>query len=254
MKLCPKCKAELEDSARFCLRCMTSFEDKEQIEPPKRSKRRWPLVLLICLIICGAVIALIIAGGSDEPQGDETTTTAPTTTTTTTTSTTTTTISTTTTTVPDNSGETREYTVNGVTYTLRPATRDDHPSAISLDNYYTLISVEGVPDDGVYRVPSFADEDMSLNVVAVADGAFDGADATVIDLGYNVRYVWGDAFGGCALEELYLHGDTFIDRAAFSGCTSELTIHCPSYIENTQGDLWSELAVTYGYGWQDEII
>lgn len=257
MRICPNCKAELDDSARFCLRCMTSLENKQQIEPPKRDKRWWPLVLVICVIICAVAIALALWLRPSQPQGDdETPTTTATTTTTTVTTTTATTTTTTTTPVTDNSdeGAAMTYTVDGVAYTFRRATRDEYPTAISFSKNYTLIRVEGVPIDGIYRVPTFVGEDMTAIVSVVAEGAFEGTGATMIDLGYNVRYVRGDAFSGCVLTKLYLHNDTLIERATLDGCSQELTIHCPSYIENTQGEPWSELAVRYGFKWQEEII
>ena len=71
MKLCPKCKAELDDSARFCLRCMTSLDKKEQIQPPLRKKRQWPFVLVVCLVLCVASVAVIIAINSDNEQNDD---------------------------------------------------------------------------------------------------------------------------------------------------------------------------------------
>lgn len=53
MKKCPKCKAEIADEARFCLYCMTSFEEKETIEAPKDKNRRW-------LYITAAVLAVVL--------------------------------------------------------------------------------------------------------------------------------------------------------------------------------------------------
>ena len=260
MKLCPKCKAELDDSARFCLRCMTSLDEKEQIQPPLRKKRRWPFVLVVCLVLCVASFAVIIVINSDNEQNDDNPSLTDTTTTTANTSTSTTTKSDTTeeTTLapntPDVDTSTKACTVDGVTYTFRRATRNEHPTAIILENNFTLIRIEGTSPDGVYRVPSFVGDDINCIVAAVADGAFDGTDARVIDLGYNVKYVWGNAFKGCELTDLYLHEDVLIEESTLSDCSENLIIHCPVYIENTQGLLWSELAGDYGFEWQEETI
>ena len=260
MKLCPKCKAELDDSARFCLCCMTPLDEKEQIQPPLRKKRRWPFVLVVCLVLCVASVAVIITTNSDNEQNDDTPSRTDTTITTANASTSTTTKSDTTeeTTLapntPDVETSTKTYTVDGVTYTFRRATRNEHPTAIILENNFTLIRIEGTSPDGVYKVPSFVSDDMNGIVAAVADGAFDGTDARVIDLGYNVKYVWGDAFKGCKLTDLYLHEDVLIEESTLSDCSENLIIHCPVYIENTQGLLWSELAGDYGFEWQEEPI
>lgn len=239
MKQCPKCKAELDDSARFCLYCMTSLDEKTQIPQPVRKRRLWSFVLLFCLLLGLAVFAIwdppketaapsgpsITEALSTQPQSDAN---------------------------PDPSAISQ--TVDGVTYTFRPATREDHPTAITLDNYFVLIKAEGTPPDGVYRVPSFVGNDMTALVTVVADGAFSGTGAQTIDLGHNVRYVWGNAFDGSSLTDLYLHEDVLIDRTAFSGCTKDFTIHCPEYLENTEGILWSDLSVKYGFRWQPEAF
>ena len=256
MKLCPNCKTELDDNARFCLRCMTSLEDKEQIPPPARKAHRWPLVLLCLLGVVALVITIVIVNRDpsttpketnatttenspsvnptedQEPTTENPTTEAP---------------------APEETA-TVSHTADGVTYTYRAATKEDLPTAIGLDNYYILIQVEGSPSDGTYYIPSFVGSDMSASVIAVGDGAFAGTNAQAIDLGYTVRYVWGNAFGGYALTDLHLHDDVYIDEAAFSGCTESLTIHCPVYLDNTQGVLWSDLAADYGFRWQDAMI
>lgn len=53
MKKCPKCKAEIEQEARFCLYCMTSFEEKQTIQTPKENDKRW-------LSIIAAVFAFVL--------------------------------------------------------------------------------------------------------------------------------------------------------------------------------------------------
>ena len=244
MKQCPKCKAALDDNARFCLHCMTSLDEKEPIPPPATQVRRWPLVLL-CVLLVGVLLLFAVFGffssqkktnDASKKSADRRSPAAP--------------QSATTPAIDDPSAVTQ--TIEGVTFTFRPATKKDHPGAISLEisNYYVLIAVSGTPTDGVYRVPSFVNNDTSALVTVVADGAFAGTQARVIDLGYNVRYVWGNAFGGYPLTDLYFHTDVYIDRAAFSGCTEQLTIHSLLLSNNTEGTLWSELAADYGFGWQ----
>lgn len=60
MKKCPKCKAELQEEARFCLYCMTSFEEKQTIKTPKENSNRWlyiiATVLVVMLIIAGVML------------------------------------------------------------------------------------------------------------------------------------------------------------------------------------------------------
>ncbi len=51
MKKCPKCKAELYEEARFCLYCMTSFEEKQTIEGPKKSNKRWLYIIATVLVL-----------------------------------------------------------------------------------------------------------------------------------------------------------------------------------------------------------
>ncbi len=60
MKKCPKCKAGIHENARFCLYCMTSFEDKQTIENKNENtnnKKRW-----LCLVAIVLVFALLIYG------------------------------------------------------------------------------------------------------------------------------------------------------------------------------------------------
>ena len=231
MKTCPNCHAQLDDNARFCLYCMTSLDEKEQIQPPVISRRRWPLVLLCGVVLCIGLAFILI----DSPSTPKTTaaTTEPS--------------------IQEDAHILR-HTADGVCYTFRPATAQDHPTAIVLDNQYVLIRVEGTPPDGIYRVPTFVGTDTDALVTVIGDNAFAGSHAQTIDLGYNVRYVWKNAFGGYPLTDLYLHSDVMIDRTAFSGCDQNLTIHCPEYLENTRGALWSELAKQYGFRWQPEIL
>lgn len=45
MKHCPFCGAKIEDSARFCLYCMSSLDEKQVWQTPRRHIRRWQACL-----------------------------------------------------------------------------------------------------------------------------------------------------------------------------------------------------------------
>ena len=67
MKQCPKCKAQLEENANFCLYCMTSLDEKEELQKEK-SKKLAPYIIvaiLLILLIAGAVFAFLANG--DDP-------------------------------------------------------------------------------------------------------------------------------------------------------------------------------------------
>lgn len=53
MKKCPFCGADIEDSARFCLYCMQSLTEKEQILLHEKKKPQWSMIIV-------AVVALVI--------------------------------------------------------------------------------------------------------------------------------------------------------------------------------------------------
>ena len=55
MKKCPKCKADIQENARFCLYCMTSFEEKQTIDAPKDKNKRW------LPIIAAVLVAILVA-------------------------------------------------------------------------------------------------------------------------------------------------------------------------------------------------
>ena len=64
--VCPVCGAAVQENARFCLHCMTSFDEKTKITPPARKKRGGVLaaVLGCALLLLGAGIFFVLKNAS----------------------------------------------------------------------------------------------------------------------------------------------------------------------------------------------
>lgn len=86
MKKCPFCGADIEENAQFCLYCMTSLTEKEQILVHKKKKPQG--LLILAAIVGAAVILLLLLFGkrsAPDTEGQTTDTTVTTATTETTT-------------------------------------------------------------------------------------------------------------------------------------------------------------------------
>ena len=70
MKKCPKCKAEIQEEARFCLYCMTSFEEKQTIETPKENNKRWLYIIAAVLAVVLVVISIILFASKVNDSND----------------------------------------------------------------------------------------------------------------------------------------------------------------------------------------
>lgn len=70
MKKCPKCKAEIQEEARFCLYCMTSFEEKQTIENEKESNKRWMIIIAAVLVLVLIVVGILLFAQKDTPNNE----------------------------------------------------------------------------------------------------------------------------------------------------------------------------------------
>lgn len=75
MKKCPKCKAEIEENARFCLYCMTSFEEKQTIEVSREKNKRWPIIIAAVLVLALILTAIFFVPNNDSPKDTASTST-----------------------------------------------------------------------------------------------------------------------------------------------------------------------------------
>ena len=71
MKKCPKCKAEIQEEARFCLYCMTSFEEKQTIETPKENNKRWLIIIAAVLVLVLIVACIFLFNQKDSQANGE---------------------------------------------------------------------------------------------------------------------------------------------------------------------------------------
>ena len=247
MKKCPHCHASIEESAHFCLYCMTSLEEKQTDGNPiqRRGIRIAAIVSAIVLLLAAGVwLGSVLSSDSPETQdvtGAVTTTTALGTTaappamndavgrpTQTTATEPMTTISTGTTATA--------ASVGTDTYTYRDATRDDVYLELTIalpDDVLVITGVLTPSSDGVYRVPNTID---GKRVVAIAPEAFSGEDVRVVILPDNVSTVNNGAFSACPnLTDIYFIDSVFTYSEAFAPVesrTGTLTIHCPQDCDN----------------------
>ncbi len=65
--VCPVCGAAVQENARFCLHCMTSFDRKTEIPVPRAKKRTalWAIPLAcVLLLLLGAGVVLLLKNGA----------------------------------------------------------------------------------------------------------------------------------------------------------------------------------------------
>lgn len=71
MKKCPKCHAEIQENARFCLYCMTSFEEKTPIEAEKENTKRWLYIIAAVLVFVLVGLCIFTLAGKDNPSNSQ---------------------------------------------------------------------------------------------------------------------------------------------------------------------------------------
>lgn len=251
MKTCPHCHASIEESAHFCLYCMTSLEEKQTVgdSTQRRGIRIVAIVSAIVLLLTAGVWLGLVFLADSPPKEDaagEGATTAPASTTTAPTAIndavgrpteTTATEPTATTTVPTATD----------TYCYRLATREDVYLELTMampDDVLIITGIATPSADGIYRVPERID---GMRVVAIDRHAFAGEDVRKVVLPATVMTVNHDAFSAClnltdiyyGSKAIYTYSNAF---APVESRTGTLTIHCAQDCTNRHFSYYRKIA------------
>lgn len=248
MKKCPVCNAEIEDKARFCLYCMTSFDEKTEIREETK-KRVSPLFYTFAAAILIAFIAALFLllknfGGNENSESPQ---------------------------KPiisadshnhEDSSENQESrkseTITFTEYIWRDAKQsDDFYTAANTENCVVITGVKTAAKSGEYIIP---DTLGGKKVIAIMGGAFsgDGIKKTVkkVTVSANVKSIWNYAFGGCNnLTDIYFKGTSiYTDAFAFDidgERAGTLMIHCSADCNDRNFRYYKNTAPNYDAVWKE---
>lgn len=286
MKNCPKCKATIQEEARFCLYCMTSFEEKQAIENREKGKKWWLYIIAAVLVVALIALSFVPKGDKannlnpsanttgttrgeqqvgngegnltsatssqvqDTSKGENPTTTNPT-------ANTTTTGTTTRVSLQSNSSTSATTTTQAgtttVTYIYRDAKYgDDFAVSTNLENSVVITGVKTTSANGEYKIPEMID---GKKVVAIMGLAFsdEGISKTVkkVIVPATVKTIWNYAFADCYnLTDIYFCGSSIYTESGAFPAVSErkgtLTIHCSANCSDRNYRYYKNSASYYG--------
>ena len=72
MKKCPKCKADIQDNAHFCVYCMTELDEKQTVsgDSSTRSRKPWWVILAAALLVVAIVVGILAFAPTFNGDGD----------------------------------------------------------------------------------------------------------------------------------------------------------------------------------------
>lgn len=280
MKKCPKCGANIQDNARFCLYCMTSFEEKKPVENEKEKNKRWIYFITAVLVVALLFSAIFIFAPKNNKSNNSNNYSIPLPSDTTSSKNNDTSSNednndnkvNDTTPPNDNAGgqnNTNDTPNNGnnaenddITnntqnncqpkYTYVEATFENtyptgYSSAYAPENAIVITKVDYIEPSGNYVIPETID---GKKVAAIMPLAFSDASVKSVTLPSTVRTIWSNAFKNCYnLTDVYIKSTVIaIYEDAFPETTirnNKLTLHCKRDCRNFDFYYYRNIADRY---------
>lgn len=129
-------------------------------------------------------------------------------------------------------------------YRLVDAGEEYNAGYVNAGNDIIITGVITPSSNGEYNIPDYID---GKRVLVIASNAFTGSGAKKVVIPATVKTIWGNAFAGCPLTDVYFCGNAIYAAGnAFAGISGNLTMHCSATCSDRNFRYYKNTAPNYG--------